>query len=84
MLTVKEKNMSIYQILEAYSSKTRYFKIMSILNRYPRYPSNPAYFRKRILASQPHLRTGSSKISQKKSVLRVDFTDFAYKCSITI
>ena len=76
--------MSIYQILEAYSSKTRYFKIMSILNRYPRYPSNPAYFRKRILASQPQLRTGSSKISQKKSVLRVDFTDFAYKCSITI
>ena len=73
--------MSIYQILEAYSSKTRYFKIMSILNRYP---SNPAYFRKRILASQPQLRTGSSKISQKKSVLRVDFTDFAYKCSITI
>ena len=84
MLTVKEKNMSIYQILEAYSSKTRYFKIMSILNRYPRYPSNPAYFRKRILASQPQLRTGSSKISQKKSVLRVDFTDFAYKCSITV
>ena len=63
MLTVKEKNMSIYQILEAYSSKTRYFKIMSILNRYPRYPSNPAYFRKRILASQPQLRTGSSKNS---------------------
>ena len=84
MLTVKEKNMSIYQILEAYSSKTRYFKIMSILNRYPRYPSNPAYFRKRILASQPQLRTRSSKISQKKSVLRVDFTDFAYKCSITV
>ena len=76
--------MSIYQILEAYSSKTRYFKIMSILNRYPRYPSNPAYFRKRILASQPQLSTGSSKISQKKSVLTVDFTDFAYKCSITI
>ena len=57
---------------------------MSILNPYPRYPSNPAYFRKKILASQPQLRAGSSKISQKKSVLRVDFTDFAYKCSITI
>ena len=56
--------MSIYHILDTYSLKRKYFKIMSILNRYPRNPSNPPYFRKTI-SSQLQLRTGSSKISQK-------------------
>ena len=64
-LTIEQKNMLIYHVLDTYSLKRKYFNIMSILYRYPRDPSNPPYFRKKILTSQLQLRTGSSKISQK-------------------